>query len=105
MAPNHAIRVLNWFEVREHVLKFRQVGWRLVPTYRLEPFPQFEDRGVLVSPGDSFLRNPLEDLDDGSTLRAHHDRSTPGNEALGAQWGKMVANQLQQSSSQPGLGL
>lgn len=87
---------LNGFEVREHVLKFRQVGWRLVPTYRLETFPQVKDRGIVVSPSDGFLRNPLEDFDDGSVRGAHHDRRAFGNQTLGTERREMVANQFKQ---------
>src|SRR5580693_5373820 len=56
----------NWLEVREHVLEFGYVGWYLIRTYLFEAAPQFEDGGIRVGAGDGFLRNPFEDLDDGS---------------------------------------
>ena len=89
-------RDLSWLEVGEHVLEFRQVGWLFVRADGLEAFPQGEDGGIGVSPSDGFLIDPLEDLDDGSILSAHHDGRTFGDETLGAQGRKMVANQAQQ---------
>jgi hypothetical protein len=87
---------LNGLEVREHVLEFRQVGRRFIPTHCLEPFPKIEDDGILVGAGDGFLRNPLENLDNGPTRRAHYDRRAFGYETLRAKRREVVANQFKQ---------
>src|SRR5579871_76712 len=91
------LRALYWFEVTEHLLKFRQIGRRLITTHRLETLPQIEDGRICVGSGDGLLRNPFEDFNDGSILRTHHDRGTVGNETLGSQRRKMVPHQLMQS--------
>jgi hypothetical protein len=51
----------------------------------------------MVSAGDGFLGNLLEDLDDGSVGGAHDDGRAFGDEALGTERREMVANQLEQS--------
>ena len=73
----------------------------LVGADLFEALPQFDDGGILVNAGDCFLGDPLEDLDDGSIGRAHHDGLAIGYQTLGAQRRKMVANQCEQ----PGFGL
>jgi hypothetical protein len=46
---------------------------------------------------DCFLRNPLEDFDDGSVRGAHRNRSAFRNEALGAKRREVVSNQRKES--------
>jgi hypothetical protein len=46
--------------------------------------------------GNCFLRDPFEDLDDGSVCGAHHDRWAVCNQALGTERREVVANQLKQ---------
>lgn len=88
---------LDRFEVGEHLLKFGEVGWRLVGADGFETFPEIDDGGVVVGAFDGFLRDPLEDLDDDSAGGAHDDGRPVGHEALGPQWGKVVPNQFEQS--------
>src|ERR1051326_2354371 len=58
-----------------------------------------------MSAGDCFLRNPLEDLHDGSILSAHHDRGPLGNETLGTEWRQMIPDQFPQSVLTTGFRL
>jgi hypothetical protein len=55
--------------------------------------------------GDCFLRKPLEDFDDRSIRRTHHNRGAIGDQALRTERRKMVSNKFHQCFLAPGSWL